>query len=151
MRPMGLVCPLGAHSCPLELNYAPWDSFMHLRALLCPLRLFYAPWGSSARTPSSVRALLYACAPPLCVRAPPLCVRALGSSKPLEAHICPLGAQLCLLGVKCAPPLYVRAPPGVRAPPLVGECASPPVVSAPPRRARPFAAVRAFTCAVFAL
>jgi hypothetical protein len=97
MRPMGLVCPLGAHSCPLELNYAPWGSFMHLRALLCPLRLFYTPWESSARTPSSVRAPFYACAPP------PLCVRALGSFKPLEAHICPLGAQLCPLGLFYAP------------------------------------------------
>jgi hypothetical protein len=50
MRPMGPVCPLGAHLCPLGLFYAPWGSSvcappMHARPVLCvrALRLFKAP------------------------------------------------------------------------------------------------------------
>jgi hypothetical protein len=143
MRPMGLVCPLGALSCPLGLNYAPWGSIMPLQALLCPLGVNCPP--------------LQACTPPLCMRPPPpLCVHAMGSFKPLEAHICPLEAQLCPLGVKCVSPSSVHAPLMRMRPPQ--ECAShhqactPPSPSVraslprctcpPTRRARPLPGVR---------
>jgi hypothetical protein len=156
MHPMGLVCPLGALSCLLGLNYAPWGSFMLLRGQVrapsqacaaplcvrapplcvyalgsfkpleahicsleahsCPLGLNYAPWDSFMHFGGQVRTPPQACAPP------PLCVCALGYFKPLEAHVCPWGAQLCPLGVKCIPNLK-HAPPLMRVcPPYV--CAS---------------------------
>jgi hypothetical protein len=65
MRPMGLVCPVEAHSWPLGLNYAPWGTFMHLMALLCPLGLFYAPWGLGARPPMRARPPLMCACPGL--------------------------------------------------------------------------------------
>jgi hypothetical protein len=57
---------------------------MPLGAKLCPLGSFM-PLGGQ------VHAFSYTCAPPLCVCA-------LASFKPLEAHICSLGIQLCPLG-----------------------------------------------------
>jgi hypothetical protein len=64
-----------------------------------PLGLNYTSYGSFMFPKGQVHAPLKRACPSLFVRAPPpmrarpsLCVRALGSFKPLEAHICPLGA-----------------------------------------------------------
>jgi hypothetical protein len=103
---LGSFKPLKAHICPLEAHSWP------LEAQLCTLGLNYAPWSSFMHLGSQVRAPPQACAPP------PLCVRALGYFKPLEAHICPLGAELCLLGVKCLSTLK-RTPPLMRVCPLL--------------------------------
>jgi hypothetical protein len=95
MYPMGLVCSLGAHLCPLGVNYVSWGSFM------LPADQVSAP--------------PYACASFLCVRA-------LASFRPLEAHICSLGAHICPLGLIYGPRGQVRTPP-VRARPSLYICA----------------------------
>jgi hypothetical protein len=65
-------------------------------------------------------------------------VRTLGSFKPLEAHICPLGVRLCSLGVKCSPPSMrtsllagVRTPTEAFTPPASASLIVPPLVHAP--------------------
>jgi hypothetical protein len=77
MRPMGPVCPLGAHLCPMRLKctppppmYARHGTLLSpLRVHLCPLGLFYAPWGSSAPPP-------HPCAPPFSRARPSQAIRA---------------------------------------------------------------------------
>jgi hypothetical protein len=138
----GSFMPLGAQLYTLGLFYAPWGSSVRppssvrgppyvcapwailssLRLIYVPWGLNYAPWGSNAYPLSSVR--------PLYVCTPPLCVRALDSFKPLKAHICPLGAQLCSLGSSARLSRHSC--------PFFEECTSPPRRTClPARRACP--------------
>jgi hypothetical protein len=83
MHPMGPVCLLGAHLCPLGLKCTPPLKTVHPFLCVCALGFFYFPWGS--------------------------CMFLGGSFMLLGALLCSMGSSGCLF--KSARPPYAYAPP----------------------------------------